>query len=211
MAAASGLRKRLRREEILRQDIDYKNPLTGCVVSRTQKRTSVRLPLLCADRLPIYRGSRLRRTQREGEGGGGCGKRENDCFARATDTRCRFSANPKSKKRHSIRERPKGRGTRNSAKQIEVVVFHPPTRFGVYAIPKRRKSTNNLWPVAPLTLLKSWSETWARPKNTKGRGDPASAFPPRTWPFRLSGFCVEANYRDSSVLSCNFREYCSAT
>lgn len=98
MAAASGLRKRLRREEILRQDIDYKNPLTGCVVSRTQKRTSVRLPLLCADRLPIYRGSRLRRTQREGEGGGGCGKRENDCFARATDTRCRFSANPKSKK-----------------------------------------------------------------------------------------------------------------
>ena len=109
------------------------------------------------------------------------------------------------------RERPKGRGTRNSAKQIEVVVFHPPTRFGVYAIPKRRKSTNNLWPVAPLTLLKSWSETWARPKNTKGRGDPASAFPPRTWPFRLSGFCVEANYRDSSVLSCNFREYCSAT
>ncbi len=109
------------------------------------------------------------------------------------------------------RERPKGRGTRNSAKQIEVVVFHPPTRFGVYAIPKRRKSTNNLWPVAPLTLLKSWSETWARPKNTKGRGDPASAFPPRTWPFRLSGFYVEANYRDSSVLSCNFREYCSAT
>src|SRR5690242_17466840 len=38
------------------------------------------------------------RKQQEERAGGGCGKRKNDCFAHATNTRCRFSANPHAQK-----------------------------------------------------------------------------------------------------------------